>query len=86
MPKGEPGPVVFQSEVDLLRYLKSRLAEELQTGERFAPKQDGENHRIAIDGWVARQTLDVLEHYNALLTQRLSELIAPGFFHRSGLA
>lgn len=78
--KGAPGPRVFNSEVELVQYLKTELRMGLQ-GETIPPEQDGENSRISMDYWVVRQALDAICHYDTLLTQQLAQLIPPGFFY-----
>lgn len=83
--KGAPGPRVFNSEVELVQHLKTELWACLQ-GETIPPKQDGENRRIVMDYWVVRQALEAVYHYDMLLTQQLSQLIAPGFFYGCGKA
>lgn len=83
--KGEPGPLGYHSEVELVQHLKTELWAGLQ-GETIPPERDGENSRITMDYWVVRQALEAICHYDTLLTQQLSQLIAPGFFYGRGKA
>lgn len=78
--KGIPGPYCAETELELVAHLIASLEQAEYYG-RKAVGADGENPRTEVDSFVVSQAKDALKNYEALLGQRLYELVAPGFFN-----